>query len=273
MQVEEAHQEDSLRTADALDPDVDHRSEGTTSRVCGAPREQHLPAWAREGRGTGARSSDRASEERARDRAYPRPHLAPWAHEPGARGDPARCGCCGFLAGGPTRSRWTGSCARAAAAQHDVPPAPRDGGGGLRRAPGRRAPVRSRAAAFEVGSGYARQEPLQRIARRPLADLVDRVGQSAHLAILHGRDVLYVIEERAPDARPWSATSGSASPGAPDRQRPRGARPAPRPARCALYPGPAEFVDRHGRGPRTPSQLRAVLTDTRQRGTPSRTAR
>src|SRR6476659_6738692 len=49
-------------------------------------------------------------------------------------------------------------------------------------------------AAFEVGSGFSRQEPLQRIARRPLATLVDRVGQSAHLAVLHGRDVLYVVE-------------------------------------------------------------------------------
>ena len=40
-------------------------------------------------------------------------------------------------------------------------------------------------AAFEVGSGYARQGPLQRIARRPLAELVDRIRQSAHLAVLH----------------------------------------------------------------------------------------
>ena len=31
-------------------------------------------------------------------------------------------------------------------------------------------------AAFEVGTGYARQEPLGRIARRPLAALVDRTG-------------------------------------------------------------------------------------------------
>ena len=57
-------------------------------------------------------------------------------------------------------------------------------------------------AAFEVGSGYVRQEPLQRIARRPLADLVDRTAQSAHLAVLHGRDVLYVLEERAPGRPP-----------------------------------------------------------------------
>ena len=57
-------------------------------------------------------------------------------------------------------------------------------------------------ASFEVGSGYARQEPLQRIARRALAALVDLVGQSAHLAVLHGRDVLYVLEERAPGRPP-----------------------------------------------------------------------
>ncbi len=57
-------------------------------------------------------------------------------------------------------------------------------------------------AAFEVGSGYARQEPLQRITRRHLASLVDAVGHSAHLAVLHGRDVLYVVEERAPGRPP-----------------------------------------------------------------------
>ena len=57
-------------------------------------------------------------------------------------------------------------------------------------------------AAFEVGSGYARQEPLQRLARRPLAALVDEVGHSAHLVVLHGRDVLYVLEERAPGRPP-----------------------------------------------------------------------
>ena len=57
-------------------------------------------------------------------------------------------------------------------------------------------------AAFEVGIGYARQAPLQRIAHRPLAALVDRIGHSAHLAVPHGRDVLYVLEERAPGRAP-----------------------------------------------------------------------
>ena len=40
-------------------------------------------------------------------------------------------------------------------------------------------------AAFEVGSGFSRQEPLARLARRPLAELVDRTGHGAHLAVLH----------------------------------------------------------------------------------------
>jgi DNA-binding IclR family transcriptional regulator len=57
-------------------------------------------------------------------------------------------------------------------------------------------------AAFEIGSAYSRQEPLQRLARPILSLLVDTVGQSAHLAVLHGREVLYLVEERAPGRPP-----------------------------------------------------------------------
>jgi len=53
-------------------------------------------------------------------------------------------------------------------------------------------------AAFELSSGFSRQEPLSRLGRPILAALVDRVGESAHLAVLHGSDVIYLIEERAP---------------------------------------------------------------------------
>jgi DNA-binding IclR family transcriptional regulator len=53
-------------------------------------------------------------------------------------------------------------------------------------------------AAFELSSGFARQEPLTRLGRPILAGLVDRIGESAHLAVLHGRDVIYLVEERAP---------------------------------------------------------------------------
>lgn len=52
-------------------------------------------------------------------------------------------------------------------------------------------------AAFELSSAYSRQEPLSRLGRPLLATLVDKVGESAHLAVMHGRDVLYIVEERA----------------------------------------------------------------------------
>ncbi len=52
-------------------------------------------------------------------------------------------------------------------------------------------------AAFELSSGYARQQPLSRLGRPLVEALVDRLGESGHLAVLHGSDVLYVVEERA----------------------------------------------------------------------------
>ncbi len=121
-------------------------------------------------------------------------------------------------------------------------------------------------AAFEVGSGYTRQEPLQRIARRQLAELADRTRQSAHLAVLHGRDVLYVVEERAPGRPPLVTDVGVRLP-AHLTASGRAILAALPPAQVrALYPDADAFVHRHGTGPRTLSQLRALLADTRQRG-------
>ena len=121
-------------------------------------------------------------------------------------------------------------------------------------------------AAFEVGSGYARQAPLQRIARRPLAALVDRTGQSAHLAVLHGRDVLYVLEERAPGRPPLVTDVGVRLPAhlTASGRAILAALPATRCGRSTRA-APA-FVDRHGPGPPSLKALRACSTETRQRG-------
>jgi DNA-binding IclR family transcriptional regulator len=121
-------------------------------------------------------------------------------------------------------------------------------------------------AAFEVGTGYSRQEPLQRISRRMLADLVDRTGQSAHLAVLHGRDVLYVVEERAPGRPPLVTDVGVRLPAALTASGRAILASLPSAQVRALYPDPSAFVDRHGAGPRTLSALRSLLTDTRRRG-------
>lgn len=121
-------------------------------------------------------------------------------------------------------------------------------------------------AAFEVGSGYSRQGPLQRISRRRLAELVDRTGHSAHLAVLHGRDVLYVLEERAPGRPPLVTDVGVRLPGHLTASGRAILSALPSSQVRALYPDADAFVDRHGTGPRTLAELRSVLSETRRRG-------
>ena len=121
-------------------------------------------------------------------------------------------------------------------------------------------------AAFEVGSGFARQEPLQRIARRPLASLVDHTGYGGHLAVLHGRDVLYVLEERAPGRPPLVTDVGVRLPAHLTASGRAILMALPSGQVRALYPDRTAFVDRLGSGPTSLSQLRAVLTEARQRG-------
>ncbi|HEX6150581.1 IclR family transcriptional regulator [Nocardioides sp.] len=121
-------------------------------------------------------------------------------------------------------------------------------------------------AAFEVGSGYSRHEPLQRVARRLLASVVDATHQSAHLTVLHGRDVVYVLEERAP-GRPSLVTDVGVRLPAPLTASGRAILAALSAAQVrALYPDRGAFTQRHGTGPTSPSELRALLTDTRARG-------
>lgn len=121
-------------------------------------------------------------------------------------------------------------------------------------------------AAFEVGSGYERQAPLQRIARRHLAALVDRVGQSAHLAVLHGREVLYVLEERAPGRPPLVTDVGVRLPAHLTASGRAILAALPANQVRAIYPDRSAFVERHGLGPASLNALRPLLTETRQRG-------
>ncbi len=120
--------------------------------------------------------------------------------------------------------------------------------------------------AFELGTAYTRQAPLARLARPVLARLVDRVGQSAHLAVLHGREVLYVVEERAPGRPPLVTDVGVRLPAhltASGRAVLAGLPPA---QVRALFPDAGAFVDRHGTGPTSLTALRRVLTEVRRRG-------
>ena len=121
-------------------------------------------------------------------------------------------------------------------------------------------------AAFELGAAYSRQEPLRWIGQTALTRLVDATTHSGHLAVLHGRDVLYVIEQRAP-GRPSLVTdvgvrlpahltaSGLAMLAALPPQQVR-----------ALFPNRAAFVRRGGPGAASPAELRRLLAGVRRDG-------
>ena len=121
-------------------------------------------------------------------------------------------------------------------------------------------------AAFELSSGFSRQQPLTRLGRPLVADLVDRIGESGHLGVLHGRDVLYLVEERAPH-RPSLVTDVGVRLPAHLTATGRAMLAALPPAqRRALYPDAGSFTDRAGGGPRTYGELKQLLTTVRQAG-------
>jgi len=121
-------------------------------------------------------------------------------------------------------------------------------------------------AALELGSAYSRQEPLRWIARTVLASLVAKTGQNGHFVTLDGRDVLYLLEERAP-GRPSLVTevgirlpahltaSGRAILSALPRQQVR-----------ALWPTRYDLTRRTESGPASLAELQTLLSAARQRG-------
>lgn len=121
-------------------------------------------------------------------------------------------------------------------------------------------------AAFELAGGYARQQPLARLGRPLVAALADRAGESAHLAVMTGRDVLYIVEERAPRRPALVSDVGVRLPAHLTASGRAMLALLPREQVRALYPDRAGFADRTGRGPRRPSDLREVLRDVRTTG-------
>lgn len=120
--------------------------------------------------------------------------------------------------------------------------------------------------AFEIGTAYVHQEPLARLARPVLARLVDAAGHSAHLAVLHGREVLYVVEERAPGRPPLVSDVGVRLPAHLTASGRALLADLPSAQVRALFPDADAFVDRHGIGPTSLTALRRLLADVRRDG-------
>ena len=119
---------------------------------------------------------------------------------------------------------------------------------------------------YELASGYSRQAPLQRIARVPLAALVDRTGHNAHLAVLHGREVVYLVEERAPGQPLLVTDVGVRLPSQLTASGRAILAHVPASQVRALFPDPSAFVLRNDRGPTSLSALRQLLVASRRRG-------
>lgn len=120
--------------------------------------------------------------------------------------------------------------------------------------------------AHELGTGYSRQAPLQRIARFPMIQLVERTKRTAHLAIMHGRDVIYVIEERAKRQAELVTDQGVRLPAHLTASgRAMLATFSPKQL-AALYPGPEAFPTRYETGVHTPEALNELLVQIRAVG-------
>ena len=119
---------------------------------------------------------------------------------------------------------------------------------------------------YELDSGYSRQAPLQRVARVPLASLVDATGHNAHLAVLHGSEVVYVIEERAKGRAALITDVGVRLPAQLTATGRAMLAALPKEHVRALFPDPAAFVTRTDRGPTSYSSLSRLLVETRRRG-------
>ncbi|GAA2348729.1 IclR family transcriptional regulator [Saccharopolyspora halophila] len=121
-------------------------------------------------------------------------------------------------------------------------------------------------AVFELGSAYLRHDPLERLAGPLLRRLVDRVGRTAQLGVLHGGELLYLIKERPSQPQTLVTDVGVRLPA----QLPASGRAIlahlPAAQVRALLPSGDRFVLRTQRGPRNLPELRRLLNAERRRG-------
>lgn len=119
---------------------------------------------------------------------------------------------------------------------------------------------------FELGSSYSRQMPLRRLAQPVLTRLVAATKENAHLAVLHGADVYYVIEQRAPRRRALVSDVGVRLPATLTASGLAIMSELSTAQLHALHPDASGLVERDGHGPTTLAALRDLLTGVRERG-------
>ena len=119
---------------------------------------------------------------------------------------------------------------------------------------------------YELGTAYTRSAPLQRRARSLMTQLAETTQECSHLAVLHGTDVLYVIEERPLGRPPLVSDVGVRLPASLTASGLAMLAQLPAAQIRALYPNSQALVRRTFAGIETVTQLRSALAQTRQRG-------
>ncbi|WP_107656152.1 IclR family transcriptional regulator [Nocardia suismassiliense] len=121
-------------------------------------------------------------------------------------------------------------------------------------------------AAFELGSAYLRHDPLERLAGPLLRELVEEVGHNAHLGVLHGNELLYLIKERPSRPETLVTNVGVRLPAHLTACGRAILAYLPAAQIRALFPSASSFVRRTERGPNSLASLRSILATERKRG-------
>lgn len=123
--------------------------------------------------------------------------------------------------------------------------------------------------AFSVGQAYLRHDPREALARPIIVALADEVGQTAHLGVLHGTEVVYLLKEsprRRLDAPTLITGVGVHLPAAITASGRAMLAHLPKDQVRALMSSPDAFVRRTTKGPDSLSALRRVLDREREAG-------
>lgn len=123
--------------------------------------------------------------------------------------------------------------------------------------------------AFSVGQAYLRHDPREALARPLIVALANEVGQTAHLGVLHGTEVVYLIKESPSQRRdaPTLITGvGVHLPAAITASGRAMLAYLPKDQLRALMSSPDAFVRRTSTGPDSLTTLRRVLDRERERG-------
>jgi len=124
-------------------------------------------------------------------------------------------------------------------------------------------------AAFEVGAAYLRHDPLERLARPLLEKLVREispVSAVAQLAVLHGRETLYLLKQAPRRTVDVLTGVGVRLPATLTATGRAVLSQLPASQVKALFARSDSFVDRTGKGPQTWTELTEILNADQVRG-------